>query len=198
MASSSMGWRISAEACIQHAEDPVFKSSHHLQIVATVFFFIYIVCLEYLEVHSLQCSSHLSHGGLVSTSTLLTHQAQKQTNSHTAQIGPKETASFFKSLSHSNVIPFNQRWQRLAWLQKKTVNSSPCLCPRSAGCFLTPTSLPLAVTLASARCHTAACHRPDSVVADFVVSVCLSQLFSLAVKFMEFQALVNHYSVSFS
>lgn len=33
---------------------------------------------------------------------------------------------------------------------------------------------------------------------DFVVSVYLSQLFSLAVKFMEFRTLLNHYSVSFS
>lgn len=33
---------------------------------------------------------------------------------------------------------------------------------------------------------------------DFVVSVYLSQLFSLAVKFMEFHTLLNHYSVSFS
>jgi hypothetical protein len=39
---------------------------------------------------------------------------------------------------------------------------------------------------------------PQTLIADFVVSVYLSQLFSLAVKFMEFHALLNHYSVSFS
>lgn len=39
---------------------------------------------------------------------------------------------------------------------------------------------------------------PRLFVADFVVSVYLSQLFSLAVKFMEFHTLRNHYSVSFS
>lgn len=38
----------------------------------------------------------------------------------------------------------------------------------------------------------------QTLVADFVVSVYLSQLFSLAVKFMEFHTLRNHYSVSFS
>lgn len=38
----------------------------------------------------------------------------------------------------------------------------------------------------------------QTLVADFVVSVYLSQLFSLAVKFMEFHALLNHHSVSFS
>lgn len=38
----------------------------------------------------------------------------------------------------------------------------------------------------------------QTLVADFVVSVYLSQLFSLAVKFMEFHTLLNHYSVSFS
>lgn len=71
------------------------------------------------------------------------------------------------------------------------------LCPCSAGCFLTLTSLPLAVTLASARCHTAACHRPDTWH-WFCCFMYLSQLFSLAVKFMEFRTLLNHYSVSFS
>lgn len=38
----------------------------------------------------------------------------------------------------------------------------------------------------------------QTLVADFVVPVYLSQLFSLAVKFMEFHTLLNHYSVSFS
>lgn len=38
----------------------------------------------------------------------------------------------------------------------------------------------------------------QTLVADFVVSVYLSQLFSLAVKFMEFHTFLNHYSVSFS
>lgn len=38
---------------------------------------------------------------------------------------------------------------------------------------------------------------PPGLVADFVVSMYLSQLFSLAVKFMEFHTLLNHYSVSF-
>lgn len=38
----------------------------------------------------------------------------------------------------------------------------------------------------------------QTLVADFVVSVYLLQLFSLAVKFMEFHTLLNHYSVSFS
>lgn len=38
----------------------------------------------------------------------------------------------------------------------------------------------------------------QTLVADFVVSVYLSQLFSLVVKFMEFHTLLNHYCVSFS
>lgn len=38
----------------------------------------------------------------------------------------------------------------------------------------------------------------QTLVTDFVVSVYLSQLFSLAVKFMEFHTFLNHYGVSFS
>ena len=38
----------------------------------------------------------------------------------------------------------------------------------------------------------------QTLFTDFVVSVYLSQLFSWAVKFMEFHTLLNHYSVSFS
>lgn len=56
---------------------------------------------------------------------------------------------------------------------------------------------PLAVAVASARCHTLLV-TAQTLAADFVVSVYLSQLFSLAVKFMEFHTLLNHYRVSFS
>lgn len=87
---------------------------------------------------------------------------------------------------------FNYRWQGLDWVQRKTVNSSLAVHAWQDASSRPPLSPLLWLWLPPDVTPLLVAAQPP--IADLVVSVYFSQLFSSAVNSEEFHALLNHCS----